>query len=60
VVKPIYDHATMVLNTINKGIEQFMQPPTKKILPDLMLPPGYPAPKTLILNLDGTLTAKQY
>jgi len=38
-----------------------VDPPAKKLLPDLpRLPPGYPVPKTLVLNLKGTIVNIEY
>lgn len=37
------------------------KPPLEKLLPDLPeLPPGYEIPKTLVLNLTGTLIHMDY
>jgi import inner membrane translocase subunit TIM50 len=56
------------LNTI-KGIEtaaknlhrMVVDPPVSKLLPDLpKLPPGYQLPKTLVLDLRGTLVSSEY
>ena len=39
----------------------FMDPPLDKLLPDLpKLPPGYMQPKTLVLDLKGTLLSSEY
>lgn len=39
----------------------FMDPPLDKLLPDLpKLPPGYMSPKTLVLDLKGTILSAEY
>lgn len=48
-------------NTI-LGIKSLMiDPPLDKLLPDLpKMPPGYPSPKTLVLDLKGTILSTEY
>lgn len=45
-----------------KGLRSlFMDPPLDKLLPDLpKLPPGYMSPKTLVLDLKGTILSAEY
>ncbi len=38
----------------------FVKPPTTKFLPDQLVPPGVPAPKTLVLNFNGTIVCEDY
>ena len=44
------------------SLTKFMtKPPIDKLLPDIPpLPPGYEIPKTLVLNLTGTLVKTDY
>lgn len=45
---------------ISNAYGLFRKPPTTKFLPDQVLPPGMPAPKTLVINFSGTLVAADY
>jgi len=43
------------------SLQFFTKPPIKKLLPDYPpFPPGYVPPKTLVLNLTGTLIHTNY
>lgn len=53
----IGNRLTRMVMMYHKNIMQFFtKPPVDKLLPDIPpLPPGYEIPKTLVLNLTGTL-----
>ena len=46
---------------INNFIAIFTEPPVEKLLPDMPRPPpGYALPKTLVLDLKGTILSTEY
>ncbi|CAG9333076.1 unnamed protein product [Blepharisma stoltei] len=60
-INPYFLSAVKWTDTRVKAVYSlFVDPPLDKLLPDLVLPPGYMKPKTLVLDLRGTLVSTEY
>lgn len=61
-IYPTFVNAAKWTDDTIAGIKSLMvDPPLDKLLPDLpKMPPGYPLPKTLVLDLKGTIISTEY
>lgn len=59
-IPEVYKHTEKMYKSVVEAYDMFRKPPTTKFLPDMVLPPGMPAPKTLVLNFTGTIVHAEY